>query len=217
LNTTNPDNQNAVCITRFVEESSQMVFLYQGIQGQLFLPPLDFIRLSGAAGRNIAMYRDFSRSYFHGRIHPDWPDIETAIANQQRIYDSCLQATELYTLGTSTGGYCSILFGHYLKADIVYAFAAQTAINRRLLANIPVDLPPEHRDLSLLLSDWNGRTRYRMYYCEGFAEDREAAERVAECPGVELVPLPGSQHNIFNEVDAEELLTGLFPEPSSGL
>ena len=217
MNSTNPENQNAVCITRFIEESSQMVFLYQGIQGQLFLPPLEFIRLSGAARRNIAMYRDFSRSYFHGHIHPDWPDLETAIANQQRVYDSCVQARELYTVGTSTGGYCSILFGHYLKADIVYAFAAQTAINQKFLGNIPAGTPPEHRDLSLLLAEWNGRTRYRMYYSEDFALDREAAENVADCPGVELLPLPGSDHNIFNEVDAEELLTGLFPEPSAGV
>jgi alpha-beta hydrolase superfamily lysophospholipase len=195
-----------------------MVFIYQGIQGQLFLPPLEFIRLSGAARRNIAMYRDFSRSYFHGHIHPDWPDIETAIANQQRVYDSCAQAEELYTVGTSTGGYCALLFGHYLKADIVYAFASQTAIDRKLLAdNIPTGIPPEHRDLSLLLSEWNGRTRYRLYYCEDFGPDRDYAENVAHCPGVELVPLPGSQHNIFNEVDAEKFLTDLFPEPSTQL
>ena len=85
------------------------------------------------------------------------------------------------------------------------------------MRNVSVEIPEQHRDLSLLLSDWNGRTRYRLYYCEGFALDRDAAQSLAGCPGVELVPLPGSQHNIFNEVDAGELLTDLFPEPSAGL
>ena len=76
-------------------------------------------------------------------------------------------------------------------------------------------LPPAGDDA--FNSTRNGRTRYRLYYCEGFGPDRDYAENVADCPGVELVPLPGSQHNIFNEVDAEELLTDLFPEPSTQL
>jgi hypothetical protein len=217
VKTANPDNQNAVCITRFVEESSQMVFLYQGIQGMLFLPPLDFIRLSGAAKRNIAMFRDFSRSYFHGHIHPDWPDIEAAIANQRRILDDCGQATELFCAGTSTGAYCALLFGHYLKADIVYAFAAQTWLTDNVVKQIGVDLPPAHRDLSVLLSDWNGHTRYRLYYAQDFEPDRVDAERLADCPGVELLPLPGREHNIFVEVDPGEILPGLFPEPSGSV
>lgn len=216
MSTTNPNNQNAVCISRYVKESSQMIYLYQGVQGQLFLPPLDFIRLSGAASKNITMFRDFSRSYFHGHIHPDWPNVEAAIANQQRAFKDCTHATELYCAGTSTGGYSAMLFGHYLKADIVYAFAAQTLLKQQVLTNIGVEVPPAHRDLHLLLSDWNGHTRYKMYYCKDYATDREAAERMADCPGVELLPLPGRQHNVFLEVDPEELLTDLFPAPSAG-
>jgi hypothetical protein len=214
LNTADPNNQNAVCITRFVEDSSQMVYLYQGIANMFFLRPLEFIRLSGASSRNIAMFRDFSSSYFHNYIHPDWPGIEAAIANQRRIFDSCPQASELYCVGTSMGAFSAILFGHYLKADIVYAFAAQSRISDTLLADISGDVPPAHRDLALLLSEWNGRTRYRMYYCKDFAMDREAAEGIAHCPGVELVPLPGNDHNVFLFTDPGDLLPGLFPEPS---
>lgn len=209
-----PNNQDAVCITRFVEDSSQMVYLYQGVANRLFLRPLEFIRLSGASSRNIAMFRDFGMSHFHSHIHPDWPNIEAAIANQQRIFDSCTQASELYCVGTSLGAFSAILFGHYLKADIVYAFASPSLMSDTVLENTSGDVPPAHRDLALLLSEWNGRTRYRMYYCEDFAMDREAAERIAHCPGVELVPLPGDDHNVFLYTDPRELLPGLFPEPS---
>ena len=194
-----------------------MVCLYQGVGQMLFLPPLEFIRLSGASSRNIAMFRDFSSSYFHGYIHPDWPNIDAAIANQRRIVESCTQATELYCAGTSMGAYSAILFGHYLKADIVYAFGAQTRISDAVLAGIGGGVPPAHRDLALLLSDWNGRTRYRLYYCENFAPDRKAAQSIAHCPGVELQPLPGSDHNMFIHTDPRELLPGLFPEPSGGV
>jgi len=217
LDTANPNNQEAVCITRFVEQSSQMIYLYQGGGNMLFLRPLEFIRFSGASSRNIAMFRDFSSSYFHSYIHPDWPDIEAAIANQQRIFDSCTQASELYCAGTSMGAYSAVLFGHYLKADIVYAFAAQTRISDIALSHIRGEMPPAHRDLALLLSEWNGRTRYRMYYCEGFERDRQAAERIAHCQGVELMPLPGNDHNIFLHTDPGELLPGLFPGPAQGV
>jgi len=191
-----------------------MVFLYQGVQGKLFLPPLDFIQLSGAASRNIAMFRDFSRSYFHGPIHPDWPNIAAAIANQQSILAGCTQPMELFCAGTSSGAYAAMLFGHYLLADIVYAFGAQTLIAPKFLEDVVVDIPPAHLDLSLLLSEWNGRTRYRMYYSQDCEPDRMAAERVAHCKGVELLPLPGKDHNPFMDIDYAQLLAGLFPAPS---
>jgi len=216
LDTVDPNDQNAVCITRFIEESNQMVFLYQGVRNRLFLPPLEFIRLSGASRRNIAMFRDFSASFFHDYMHPDWPNIDAAIANQREIYENCTHATELYCAGTSMGAFSAILFGHYLEADIVHAFAASTWISDAALGYIGADVPPAHQNLALLLSRWNQKTRYRLYYCEGYAPDREAAEHLAHCPGVELHPLPGSEHNIFIETDPRALLPGLFPEPSGG-
>jgi hypothetical protein len=175
---------------------------------------MDFMRLSGAASRNIAMFRDFSNSYFHDYIHPEWPDIETAIANQKGIIGSCTQPMELFCAGTSTGAYSAMLFGHYLQADIVHAFSAQTLITPKISNDTAIHIPPNHQDLSLLLSDWNGRTRYKMYYARDCEPDRVAAQRMADCPGVELVPLPGSDHNSFIEIDYAELLAGLFPAPS---
>jgi hypothetical protein len=62
-----------------------------------------------------------------------------------------------------------------------------------------------------LLANWNGRTRYRLYYAEGFEPDRRAAERIAHCPGVELFPVRGTSHNVFKEINAAKLLRGLFP------
>ena len=107
-----------------------------------------------------------------------------------------------------------MLFGHYLKADIVYAFGTPTVIAPQVSNDTIADIPPAHQDLALLLSNWNGRTRYKMYYSRDCEPDRVAAERMAHCPGVELIPLPGSRHNPFMEIDYAELLAGLFPAPS---
>ena len=104
-----------------------------------------------------------------------------------------------------------MLFGHYLKADIVHAFGAQTHIDMKSAKVADKDVPESHRDLAILLRQWNGRTRYMMYYNEGYEPDRLAAERMAGIEGVELVPLPGNTHNVFKENGRLKMLSDLFP------
>jgi hypothetical protein len=175
-----------------------------------FIPPMRFLRLTGANKRNLSLLRDPDANYYHGKLHPDYPDIEASIERQRQIKRECAHATEYYCSGTSMGGYASILFGHYLEADIVYAFGAQTRIKPEAVDPALV-IPAQHRDLALLLADWNGRTRYHLYYSEGFEPDRTAAERLAHCPGVELFPVPGTSHNVFKDINAGKLLRNLFP------
>jgi hypothetical protein len=202
--------QKAVCVTRFRPECKQLLFLYQGGAGMFFMPPMRFLRLSGANKRNLSLLRDPGANYYHGELHADCPNIETTIEQQRQIKRQCAHATEYYCTGTSMGGYASMLFGHYLEADIVYAFGAQSQISSTIV-DPALAIPPQHRDLSVLLANWNGRTRYRMYYSEGFAPDRSAAERMSNCPGVELFPVPGKSHNVFKEINAAKLLRDLFP------
>jgi hypothetical protein len=199
-----------VSITRLRPECNQLVFLYQGGAGMFFMPPMRFLRLSGANKRNLTLLRDPGVTYYHGHLHPDCPNIEATIEQQRQIKRQCSHATEYYCSGTSMGAYAAILFGHYLEADIVYAFGAQSQVSTAIV-DPAVFIPPEHRDLSLLLANWNGRTRYRMYYSEDFVPDRNAALRMAHCPGVELFPVPGKSHNVFKEINAGKLLRELFP------
>lgn len=205
-----PADSKSVCVTRFRPECNQLVFLYQGGAGMFFMPPMRFFRLTGANKRNMTLLRDPDVNYYHGQLHPDYPDIETTIERQRQIKRDCAHATQYYCSGTSMGGYASILFGHYLEADVVYAFGAQTEVNTKLV-DPTLSIPAQHRDLALLLAEWNGRTRYHLYYAEGFEPDRLAAERLAHCPGVELFPVPGTSHNVFKDINAAKLLRNLFP------
>ncbi len=203
-------DRKAVCVTRLRPGCRQLLFLYQGGAGMFFMPPMRFLRLSGANQRSLSLLRDPGANYYHGNLHPDYPDIATTIERQRELKRQCTDATEYYCTGTSMGGYASILFGHYLEADIVYAFGAQSTVSDRLV-DPALAIPAEHRDLSLLLANWNGKTRYRLYFSEEFEPDRTAAQRLAQCPGVELVPVPGKTHNVFKEVGAAKLLRNLFP------
>ena len=203
-------DQKAVCVTRFRPESNQMLFLYQGGAGMFFMPPMRFLRYCGANKRNLSLLRDPRTNYYHGQLNADCPDIEATIESQRQLKRQCTHATQFFTSGTSMGAYASILFGHYLDVDCVYAFGARSQISEELV-DPSIDIPPEHRDLSVLLSNWNGRTRYRVYYCEGFEPDRTAAERIGGCPGVELFPMPGNTHNVFKNINARKLLGEMLP------
>lgn len=174
------------------------------------MPPMRFLRYCGANKRNLSLLRDPTANYYHGALNDDCPDIEATIEHQRQIKRQCTQATQYYCSGTSMGAYASILFGHYLEADIVYAFGARSEILDEHVES-SVHVPPEHRDLAILLGNWNGRTRYQIYYSEDFERDRLSAERIAHCPGVELFPLPGRTHNVFREINARKLLRNLLP------
>lgn len=203
-------DKKTVCVTRFRPECNQLLFLYQGGAGMFFMPPMRFLRYCGANKRNLSLLRDPGANYYHGQLHPDYPNIEATIEFQRQIRRQCSHATQVFCSGTSMGAYASMLFGHYLEADMVYAFGARSQVSEELV-DPDVDVPPQHRDLAILLANWNGRTRYRMYYSEGFEPDRLAAERMSQCPGVELFPLPGTTHNVFKDINARKLLRDLLP------
>ena len=207
---------DAACITRFRPGCKQLVFIYQGGAGRLQMPPNLFLWLSGARRRNMAMFRSRGLTYYHGAIAPDWPDIETTIEKQREIRDQCSDAKQLYCVGTSMGGYAAMLFGHYLQADLVHAFGPQTLVDLGKTKLEPGEIPEAHRDLSTLLSNWNGHTRYKVYYNEGFERDRLAAERLAACPGMELFPMPGDTHNVFKDNGRYAMLKNLFPPLKGG-
>ena len=84
------------------------------------------------------------------------------------------------------------------------------------LEGVEVDLAEEHKDLSLLLANWNGVTRYNIYYCEDHEKDRESALSMADCPGVTLHPRPGNIHGVVHVMNEMGELPDLLP-PFEGI
>jgi hypothetical protein len=68
----------------------------------------------------------------------------------------------------------------------------------------------EHRDLARLLAKHNGRTRYKIFYCDGHTRDRNYAERLRDLPGVELCPQPGTTHNVIQAIHESGRLGEIF-------
>ena len=93
---------------------------------------------------------------------------------------------QTFCCGPSSGGYAAILFGHYLQVDVVYAFAPVTLIDLTDLKKYGgrkecSRITEQHRDLARLLAQHNGRTRYKIFFCDGHARDRTYAARIQAC------------------------------------
>ena len=207
------EDAQPVFVRRDVPGSTQLGFYFQGGAGMLMLDPLTFLRGARSLERNMILFRCPGMQFYHGRLHPAWPDIGTTISQLGKLRRSYAPEVFHASVGTSMGGYAAILFGHYLNADVVHAFGATTRIDP-CSPDVhvgPEDVPEAHRDLAQLLAHWNGRTRYHLYFNEGHERDREHAEGPAACPGVELHPAPGTSHNFFEDPSRLTMLSTLFP------
>jgi hypothetical protein len=187
---------------------SQLIYMYQGNHDRMMMAPATFIARARIIDRNLVMYRDPKKNKYHGEICDVFPNIESTINWQRELrHNEYSHATSFYCTGTSMGAYAALLFGHYLQPEIVHAFAPPTHFEGE---DTP-DMPAQHADLRLLLSDWNGVTQYHVYYCRDFARDVEHSGRLEGLPGVTLHPMPGDTHSVFRSPEGERLLDELFP------
>ena len=205
-------------VARTNQQSSQLYYLFKGVEHRFMMNPLTFLSKTGILERNLVMLRDAACSLYHGTIADDLCGFESILARLQEYGQNLSGCSEVYCSGTSAGAYAAILFGHYLQVDVVIAFAPPTLIDveefrKRHSLSPSWILPEKHRDLAALLAEGNGRTEYRLYYCRNCARDRIHAERLARCPGVSLHPQPGNKHNV---VDILDNLGGLEEIFSSG-
>ncbi len=180
------------------------------------MDPLTFFSTTGLIDANLVILRDRHLCFYHAGINSELTDFDAIREHLIACRQQMPSVRRAFSLGTSMGGYAAILFGHYLKTDVVYAFAPQTSLDLDILAawRGRKDLrlfPKEHRDLAVLLANYNGHTRYKVFYCEGHAKDRAFAERISGLGGVELYPQPGNIHEVVQEMNklgrlSEELL-----------
>jgi len=196
-------------------DSTELFYVFQGRRMRLTMEPLTFFRATGLMDVNLVMVRDYNQCFYHAGINRELQDIGALRHHLLACREGLPHVRRSFCLGSSMGGYAAILFGHYLKADVVYAFSPQTLIDLERLGMMAGRkdtwrFPETHRDLTLLLAEHNGQTRYKIFYCVDSPRDREFAERIGHCPGVELCPQPGSSHQVVEEMHADGRLLGVL-------
>ena len=179
------------------------------------MQPLTVLRETGLIRTNLVLLKDYYRFFYQAGLNREITDVDAIIARLRKCREELPHVRQTCCFGPSSGGYAAILFGHYLQVDVVHAFAPVTVINvddlkkyggRKDVSRIT----EQHRDLARLLAKHNGRTRYKIFYCDGYARDRTHAEHLRGLPGVELCPQPGSTHNVAQAIYEGGRLSEVF-------
>jgi len=195
----------------------QLVALRQAERYRAVMDPTTVLRETGLIGANLVLVRDPHHSAYHAGLGPDLPDVGAVTERLRALGTEPAGVRRRCALGTSAGGYAALLFGHHLAVDEVLVFAPQTRLDLPILRALSgrwrqAPIPEEHRNLARLLARPNGRTRYRVFYCQGNAWDRRHAEALAGCPGVELHPQPGDTHLVYQAMHDSGRLRSVFEE-----
>ncbi len=197
------------------EESSHLYYVFHGMAGGLGIQPLTVLRETGLIHSNMVLLKDYYRFFYQAGLNPEIPNVDATIKRLQRCREELPHVRQTFCCGPSSGGYAAILFGHYLQVDVVYAFAPVTLINLDDLKKFGGGkeisrITEQHRDLTHLLANYNGRTRYKIFYCDGHVRDRVYAARIKDLPGVELCPQPGTTHNVIQALHESGRLGEIF-------
>ncbi len=203
------------------ESSSHLYYVFHGMAGGLGIQPLTVLRETGLIHNNLILLKDYYRFFYQAGLNPEVTDVDATITRLRRCREELAHVRQTFCCGPSSGGYAAILFGHYLQVDVVYAFAPVTLINLDDLKKFGGSkevwrITEQHRDLARLLAKHNGRTRYKIFFCDGNSRDRAYAARIKDLPGVELCPQPGTSHNVIQAVNESGRLREIFDTGPSG-
>ena len=203
------------------ENSSQLYYVFHGMAGGLGIQPLTVLRESGLIRHNLVLLKDYYRFFYQAGLNHEITDVDAITARLWKYREELPHVRQTFCCGPSAGGYAAILFGHYLQVDVVYAFAPVTQINLHLLKKYGgrkdvSRITEPQRDLALLLAQHNGRTRYKLFYCDASTRDRTYAEHLQGLPGVELYPQPGHTHNVIETIYESGRLREIFDTDPSG-
>ena len=209
------ENPDGALVVWRRENSSQLYYVFHGMAGGLGIQPLTVLRETGLLRTNLVLLKDHYRFFYQAGVNTEIPDVDALIARLRRCREELPHVRQTYCSGPSSGGYAAILFGHYLQVDVVYAFAPVTLINLDDLKRFGGSkeiwrITEQHRDLAKLLAKHNGRTRYKIFYCDGNVRDRNHAEHIRGLPGVELCPQPGHSHNVIQAINESGRLGEVF-------
>ncbi|WP_153045420.1 hypothetical protein [Psychrobacter sp. L7] len=135
------------------------------------------------------------------------------ILNALYVHLQKLNAEKVYTIGFSAGGFASILFGHYLRADLAFSYYPQTLAfsaftnNYRNLMNFKFNLSMlSISDLALVQKVSGGfACKTIVSYCEGSAVDINQIERLnLEDGNLIIRKYPCNTHNLFGHLNSSD-------------
>jgi len=204
-------------------ESKTLLVLFGGIAGGVSIPVFEFFRVSEGYPSKRVFLRDPRRSWYQLGI----PGVGESAATVKSMLDETIArsgAERIVMAGASAGGYAAMLFGAWCGANETVAFSPQTFIDSYNRLQSGDDRWPEQiealhgaasgrevvLDLLTVLPSQMGKTRHRIHVSTDDRLDMIHAQRMAGCPGVEIIEHVEGGHRLVKTLRDRGLLKPLM-------
>jgi hypothetical protein len=191
-------------------DSRALLVTFGGMRSLVGIPSFEFVRLTGEIPVKRLFVRDPRQSWYHRGMPKHGRSLESV---SQAVGELIArhEVQRLVMAGNSAGGYGALVFGTLLGADVVFAFAPQTVLDPRLLAEMgdhrwddllaPLirkgALEARWSDLGVALPEARHTdTRYNIYFDERIPGDRLHAERLRDVEGARLFRFGRGGHDL---------------------
>jgi hypothetical protein len=214
------------------EDPSHLVIAFTGLQGGLNVTPFDFFSATGLLSSSRILLRDPSNLLYLTGVGSEAPTFWTLL-ERLRAELARLNPERVTCVGTSSGGYAALLFGHLLEVDQVHAFGPtiqasvlmaavagdwhqvlQMATPQHLMMDLRIPLSVwKFRRLDSALRKWNGRTNYTIHVCEQFLPDVKRVAPMRGLPHIEIAMHPCKTHAVARHLIGERKLLDVIRKP----
>ena len=187
---------------RILENSDTLVVIFSGMATQLSMPPAEFMRTFLSKNISVIFIKDFWQCWYQKGLLGISNNIQDTVTYLRQELSE-ISYKKLVFIGTSAGGYASLLFGNLLNADNVLCFSPQTNIQRKVfnrfksqdsrLKDIDFNCPYLDLNQTFKLHDYSGKIN--IYFGEHNLVDKEHASNLIDFEYVNLIPLATDSHN----------------------
>ena len=204
---------------RIVENSEILVVAFSGMATQLSMPPAEFMRTFLTRNISVIFVKDFWQCWYQKGLLGLTKNIEETISFLQKEI-SDINPKKVIFVGTSAGGYASIVFGILLNVNEVLSFAPQTHIAQNIFSKFKsedsritdINFESPYLDISKILKTHSYSGKINIYFGERNKTDKKHAINLSQFKCVNLIELPTDSHNTAKYLKDQGKLNSIFED-----
>jgi len=194
------------------------VIAFGGMKQQLGMPPEEFLKTFTNKKVNAIFIKDFKQCWYQQGLL----GLSSSIKDTAEIIKKIIPAQQknIYTVGTSSGGFAAILFGVLINATRIIAFGPQTIITKEAFEQFKsldsrltdINFGDEILDIKQLLETTRYSGQIHIHFARNNSVDKTAVERLSHIDSVSLYGWETDNHNIASWLKHEKKLDSIFAD-----
>ena len=204
---------------RIVENSEILVVAFSGMATKLSMPPAEFMKTFLSKNLSVIFIKDFWQCWYQKGLLGLTNNIdETVSFLKQEILN--ISPKKVIFVGTSAGGYASIIFGILLNVDEILSFSPQTYLGERMFNQFrsedsridDIDFESPYLDTSKILESHSYSGKISIYFGGKNKSDKHHAAKLSKFSSVNLIELPTDSHHTAKYLKDRGKLNDIFKD-----